>query len=471
MVARKSNPLILILGGAILFGCGKKAEVFETPLAEARDLLSARDFAGAESKCKELLAKDPKDLNSMLLLVEIFEKQGKIEQAVETCSDAIRIAPQDWRAFQERSDLQLLLADKALTETERWQLQDLAVADMNVVAELNPDAAAAYSKVATDSPKILERPVAKYEEPDEPYEVIDSFKKQQKSGEDLAAQKKQGEGDPDEASEESEEPPSNVETASDYAARISREAEKIREKELAEELQDPVLPLHLDPIAEPLPQLPEAPVTRFGLPTRDDGSLLLPNLRGSVATGIRPSSEISEERADEEENTGPRNRFFLQNQFGSNQQGIRTGIGRSKSTTRPTNANRSASTQWQSGFLPPGARGTFGPRLGVRPEGAGDDRSTDSPRDGVNPPQSTVASPILTTALPGTAIEYGIPTQSPRTGNATLSNARNAGSTGTGRNPSSPSRFGTLSDPNFTPFGKRPSTSSTPRLPPVRTSN
>jgi len=239
------------------------------------------------------------------------------------------------------------------------------------------------------------------------------------------------------------------------------------------------LPPHqlLDPEKTPLPDtLP--PVTRFDrqafmpppVPTFDPSSPpFVPqatsgrNPMGSSIDAMNPRpattgiTSPAAETFDLEEN-GPRNRFFLQNQYGSTSPGFgglpagqmpTTGI---RSSASPSLNNGGgpllSNTELQyrpAGFLPPDARGSFGPRIG--PTASLPKSTEESPS---TPPRRTPlnGSPILTMAIPGTTLIYGAGADSPLQ-----------------RNQLAPA----LSDPNYTPFVRRPTIikPALPDLPPL----
>lgn len=494
MVILKSNIPIWILGVLFLAGCSRQQAKFETPLEAASRLLAENDVAGAIEKCEAELAKHLDNPKAWKLLIEAYRQQGRSDEMLTACNRAIElrtgkgigphIGDEEYLfIYQCRQDYYLALAEKAGHNTdEYWDYNDLVLRDAEKMKELHPEKTVALAKSPTvrKARLVTEAPIPSYESDENgAVDKLDEFKFETDAGESLAgeddASDKESEGDSSE-----EQPDVLKETAPEYADRLAREAEEIRAKELEEELSEPTLPPHLEPTAEPEPPVP-MPITRFSLPTRDDGSIVLPNFRGNVATGIRAPSERTERTDDasgSDDEYGPTNRFYLQNQFGSIQQGVRTGIGSSRSATQSSSV--SSRFQFQSGLLPQDARNSFGPRLGPRSEEQRNDYDTALQRERRSEARSGPApnTPVLTTALPGTTMLYGVPSGAQPRGNrvglvqnqATLSTALPP-SLPNGRSPTDSDRFGKVSDPSFTPFGKRPTPSATPTLPPVRTSN
>ena len=464
---RHSQPVLLILLLA-LAGCGGTKERIETPVDKAKQFVFQKDLDGALKQCEDILADDPRDLEAILVLEEVHRKRGHDDLAIEACTRAIEVAPADPRAYQKRSDLFLSAADAVNDEDEKWRLRELAFADLQAMKERDPDARAALAHIPRDPPKVLNRPIPKADLPKEPYKELDAFPKSidelagNKAAEDKAANR-------DAEKEDVRDDSTFVETAQEYAERLAREAKEIREKELGGLFQEPVLPPHSEP--EPIveePITPRPPIAKLGLPVRDDGSLILPEFRGNVTTGIRPMAP--EMDAPYQELSAPNNRFYLQNQFGVMQQGVRTGIGSSTTRTRPT----SQIWQLQSGLLPPDARNSFGPRIRQHTEGDAGGEGSNFAKDPTrpNPPPTTAPglapnTPILTTALPGTTMLYGT---NPNNKTQRYTTAREFPVT-----PTSPvrdaRRFGNITDPTFTPFGKRPTAPTTPTLPPLGTSS
>ena len=467
---RHSHFVLWPLLALILAGCGGAKERFETPVDKAKQLVFQKDLDGALKQCEEILANDPRELEAILILEEIHRKRGNDDLAIEACTRAIEVAPADPRAYQKRSDLYLAAADAVSDEEEKWRLRELAFSDLEAMkGKRDPDARAALAQIPHDPPKVLNRPIPEADLPDEPYKELDAFPESidelagNKSSEDKA-------GNRDEEDDDDQDDSTFVETAQEYAERLAREAKEIREKELGGLLEEPVLPPHSDPEPEPIvqePITPRPPIAKLGLPVRDDGSLIVPEFRGNVTTGIRPMAP--EMDVPDQELSAPTNRFYLQNQFGVMQQGVRTGIGSSPTRTRPT----SQIWQLQSGLLPPDARNSFGPRIRQQTQGDMESDGSNLAKDATRPgaPRTTPGlapnTPILTTALPGTTMLYGT---NPNNKTPRYTTAREFPGTprSTGRDPRG---FGDITDPTFTPFGKRPTAPTTPTLPPLGTSS
>jgi len=462
MLSRKTVCLVSILVCGVFFGCGQRTTA-PNPIEDVKLLLFQGKHDEAIAKCDELIRIDDRDFQAFIVRGQVHEKLDDLQSALADYSSAIEAAPRNPEAYSFRCDVYMELAERTTDDDdEAFRLQTLASADYQSVKNLDPEAQTAFKNEYRRPNPILDQPIPQAPDEYAKKNVVeeDLFAKDDKEDKqtDNPFAMKGDKPTPDTADENAEDEGAEKDkvNAADFAVGQAQDAADIREKELGDGSEDElILPPHEDPETATVPPLPERPITRFSLPTDNEGRLVLPQRSRSITTGLSSAPGEPDESAQGDEAVGPNNRFFLQNQaLGGtspyslglpNQQGVRTGIGSSQPTAGGGLGPRVGGLQ--IGFMPPEARSSFGPRLGMSLE---QQQSTEQRQRPALPTQPENGTAILTTALPGTTMFFGGGRGAvPNTGNANLGQLTPGGMLQNGMTRS-------ISDPSYTPFGARP---------------
>lgn len=473
-------PLFVVLGWLVLtVGCGKATRT--SPIDEAKQLLFHRKFDEALAKCDDILSRDPKNYEVIVLRGQVNHKANRIDEALADFSRAIDVAPRQPDAYDWRYRIFMDLANQETDIEAKAKLELQAAQDYLALKAHDPTAAITFKNdMSYWESRAPEEPVPDFV-PEElrvdNLSLNDTESLKDKAVQEDPLKQQLLDGDSKEDSELEVELPRGRDAVDIVEENRTKEEqqqgddeEQITELELKDGRLPPiVLPPHEvapkpTPLDEVLPQItrfdrqafipPFDPNAAPSLPPATSGRTTQNPLAGTqprpATTGISSSPSTENFGPDEYQ---PMNRFFLQNQFGGGNvgfgglpapptrtTGIRSGAmpAASGSPLLPQAANQPR----PAGFLPPGAQGNFGPRVG--PMTASPQSTEES---APSTPQRTPATgtPILTMAIPGTTMIYG---------------SKPSGQTQ--QNRFAPS----LSDPNYTPFVPRPKVTMTlPKLP------
>ena len=113
MLSLKSNSLVLILGCAVLFGCGTKTSA-PSPIEDAKLLLFQGKHDEAIAKCDDLIRIDEHDFQAYMVRGQVHEKMDDLQTALADYSSAIEAAPNHHEPYDYRYQLYVKLAQLSL---------------------------------------------------------------------------------------------------------------------------------------------------------------------------------------------------------------------------------------------------------------------------------------------------------------------------------------------------------------------